>query len=712
MRYLPQFRDSGLGELWTDLLAKIQAILKETPVIYSYDQSERRLISEMRFIPPEFKDALGRPLFLDAPKSTYLAMEYENSDISALRSLGLRDLSINDVIDRVNQDIGSNSSRLRSNTTSLDWYSRATKFLLNSFTGQIVPRLKVMKLIPLLQDDNFASALGGPVYFPDTDRILIPSDLGLRLVKPGSIKDNMWRKKLFSALGVIDACVPEVRKLILKKYRRNILLQPPITLDQSVAHLRYLYWTHQMSRPKQSKDFFRNTPSEDGMESLPFRERRMKIQKDHMKTSPNNLSRGPSRWESSATPATSSAFADATGSNGSLLGNTNIQSPSPSHNLPIGGSGVSEKPSAREADLFFNSKPTIMTTTFFQDIKPSIHPIGFSSKLTIRERLAMAIPRVNCPGTRDLPYQPTIQKEANSEFGEEVYQSICRQYGYQDFSYEELRLADYIATNSEYEPILVFNQHMALVPSRSSLYLYSEGEFGIGRLLEASSVDGYPGAPVSYLHYSYLGSPPTTLGNTTWSSTNWECWLEEHLGILRQPRLVDPDDPTKLSRVFHHIATFKPGKFLGTLKTHWETYKEIMTPSIVEAISNVRVPCETGDKRELKCTFLPILGEFSQKFLRGKETLPSLVLYPPASHGEWVFLTNFGVRAYKDVRLRLLECIRAANPDAARLQEPERVFRLYKAIDEENWKEEDMELITEGQKRILYVFDIPSPALK
>ena len=93
MRYLLRFRDPGLGDLWTDLLPKIPAILKEKSVIYSYDRPELRLVGEMRFIPPAFRDALDRPPFSDAPKSTYLVMGYENSDISALRSLGLQDLS-------------------------------------------------------------------------------------------------------------------------------------------------------------------------------------------------------------------------------------------------------------------------------------------------------------------------------------------------------------------------------------------------------------------------------------------------------------------------------------------------------------------------------------------------------------------------------------------------------------------------------------------
>ncbi len=239
---------SRFESFWGDLLPKIMRLLEHTPVVHSYNHVGLKLIRQLRIIPDEFKDALGEPLFADSPEGTYIASEYQKGkDIQALMPVGLRLLEPVDVIERLQQDLASLSSKLKSKTTPVEWHLQAAKFLLQSFEGRCIPRLKKIKFITL-DNGDFTSVLEGEVWFPESDGTSIPTDLGLRLVQPEAIKKNKWRKRLFSAIGVTEASVLKVRRLIFEKYK-NKDSRATITLSQSVAHLRYLYHTHQISKP-------------------------------------------------------------------------------------------------------------------------------------------------------------------------------------------------------------------------------------------------------------------------------------------------------------------------------------------------------------------------------------------------------------------------------------------------------------------------------
>jgi hypothetical protein len=111
-------------------------------------------------------------------------------------------------------------------------------------------RLKDLQFIPLV-DGTWTSLKGGPVCFPATDGLEIPTDLGLRLVDPEALKKLPTRKELFLKLGVIDMPSARVRDLIVNRYENKSL----ISLEDSVAHLRYVYWTQPapfILKPQQS----------------------------------------------------------------------------------------------------------------------------------------------------------------------------------------------------------------------------------------------------------------------------------------------------------------------------------------------------------------------------------------------------------------------------------------------------------------------------
>lgn len=80
----------------------------------------------------------------------------------------------------------------------------------------------------------------GTVFFPRTDGILIPTDLGLRIIDEKSIT-NPTRRKLFVTLGVKSASIQDVRALILALYKKE---SSSVDFETSLKDLHFLYLTY------------------------------------------------------------------------------------------------------------------------------------------------------------------------------------------------------------------------------------------------------------------------------------------------------------------------------------------------------------------------------------------------------------------------------------------------------------------------------------
>jgi hypothetical protein len=93
-----------------------------------------------------------------------------------------------------------------------------------------------LQIIPL-QDGRLISSGEGSIFYPDSGGVPIPTDLKLKLVKSEAVQ-NQFRSQLFSKLGV-DRCNPE-RIVSLIRERYNVWNN--VGLEDSVAHVRYLYW--------------------------------------------------------------------------------------------------------------------------------------------------------------------------------------------------------------------------------------------------------------------------------------------------------------------------------------------------------------------------------------------------------------------------------------------------------------------------------------
>lgn len=228
-------------DFWKKLLPEIVRLLKETRVLRPWSGGPLKRPDQLKRVPNHCLDEAGNPLFKDLPNEVYLHLEYEDSDFETLHEiLGVQELNFWDISPRVRADLDSPFSRWKSSTTSDAWISRSATMLMRSFhTQNTVAEIIGLKELPLipLRDGSWVSGASRSLFFPDSEGVPVPTDLGLPLVDPQAL-GNSVRQTLFKKLGVHN-CVPEVViTLILGKYNRWC----DVSLQSSVSHLRYLYW--------------------------------------------------------------------------------------------------------------------------------------------------------------------------------------------------------------------------------------------------------------------------------------------------------------------------------------------------------------------------------------------------------------------------------------------------------------------------------------
>lgn len=239
MRYLP----SEIPEpFWQAVKREISTLLKKTPVLRPGSNGPLKLIEDLRVFKTSFKDEHDKPLFPDLPSEVYLASEYTEPDTGILtNNLDLRFLNIKESLDRIEFDLALPSSWFKSKRNDIDWNNRLANVLLRIYNKwePYRKRIQSFAIIPL-RGAIWASIADGPIFLPSTKDIDLPTDLGLRIIDSEAIKQPK-RLELFLALGVIEASPDDVRVLIKEKYRYQ---ENQVTLESSIYHLKYLYWTH------------------------------------------------------------------------------------------------------------------------------------------------------------------------------------------------------------------------------------------------------------------------------------------------------------------------------------------------------------------------------------------------------------------------------------------------------------------------------------
>lgn len=158
--------------------------------------------------------------------------------------------------------------------------------------------------------------------------------------------------------------------------------------------------------------------------------------------------------------------------------------------------------------------------------------------------------------------------------------------------------------------------------------------------------------------------------------------VAQTLQCLTLPNLTSTLDRHRLSPVLKYIATSRPEKFLGFLKTNWSHYSVQIKSStaIKDEISNIKVSCIHGLEL-LNTTVSTALAPCSKQYLVDEE-LPFLNLSPKWTDQEWSFLELFGVLVKDDLKfcLRILGCICDAVEEGSEFKNPKRMYKLYETI--------------------------------
>ena len=246
MRYLPGefIKDEFWGTLWTVVRVKLAA----TALLNSWSGNGLYIPSALRKLPTEFIDNDGNPLLPDlADVQTYLSPSYKTEDFQILKRLGTEVLGWSQMVERLAADLNRGSgSKWKDMDQNGDWRSQICNLLSKIFSlnqRATQERLRKFPLIPLRDDrwvsGAFATGSSTRVYFPYTDGICIPTDLGYNLVRTEAAENVAWTDLLMT-LGVESCAEESVISSIIARYDRlNI---GKLELSNAVAHVEYLYW--------------------------------------------------------------------------------------------------------------------------------------------------------------------------------------------------------------------------------------------------------------------------------------------------------------------------------------------------------------------------------------------------------------------------------------------------------------------------------------
>ena len=236
MRYLPSI--NIVGEFWSQLRPKIVALLKESPVLRSRRENSLKRPYQLKIQTDDTMDEKGDPLFDDLAEELYLSQQYALEEEQSLRQIGVQSLSMTDILLRVQADLSSTSSKIKSTATSEDWHTRAARLLMKPFENGWPEQGQVQGLgiIPL-QSGSWVAGSSGSVFNPQHNLVPVPTDLGLRLVKAEALL-NRDRHALFSKLG-LKHCLP---KDVLVSHYDSLDTSQLVGLKASVTHLQYLFW--------------------------------------------------------------------------------------------------------------------------------------------------------------------------------------------------------------------------------------------------------------------------------------------------------------------------------------------------------------------------------------------------------------------------------------------------------------------------------------
>lgn len=239
--FLPS-QESGSTAFWSSFEHKLRAHLAKTPVLKSRNRTDLRLIQEVAILTEDLKYGEEKlPVFDDEEKDPFLSPKYPSASRTMLNNYGLQKANESLIYDLLKQDLNSPNPVMHDDGTGEEWHTVVAKLFCRWFTTKplIANQLKSLPLLPL-REGGYTSTQEGPVYFPTTNGINIPSALDIRILCPVD-SEPLDCRALFEHLGASNISVNDVRASILRVTGPN---GGPIYLSNLRAYLHYLYLTH------------------------------------------------------------------------------------------------------------------------------------------------------------------------------------------------------------------------------------------------------------------------------------------------------------------------------------------------------------------------------------------------------------------------------------------------------------------------------------
>ncbi|EHK18343.1 uncharacterized protein TRIVIDRAFT_47475 [Trichoderma virens Gv29-8] len=238
MRFLPN-KDQHFDAFWSQLVTLLDDKLKETAVLRPRSETTFRLISSLRYSVDSQLDRHGEPLFRDNNPEMHISKHYAKEDVNILRNFyGLTEYTASEILLAISLDLGMSDSRMKSEDMDDDWHTRSANYLSYVYlTGDasIRSKLRSLPFLPL-QDEKWIAAANHDVFFSEAGSLDVPPELDLNIIIPKA-SQNVHRRQLFSRLGVKEAEVSFLRRLILNRGTKMKWI------NSSVKQLKYMFLT-------------------------------------------------------------------------------------------------------------------------------------------------------------------------------------------------------------------------------------------------------------------------------------------------------------------------------------------------------------------------------------------------------------------------------------------------------------------------------------
>ena len=234
MRYL-QIKQL-LDPFWDQLRSSILGRLRNEQILRTRTTGKLKSADQLRFIPEDFLDDHGDPLFKDLDDELYLSERYSKEDRPILEAIGVVTLAPSEMLERISVDLEAESSKMKDPETDQKWHTRSARFLLKALKGgRHHQKVRSLGLLPL-QSKEWTSIESGDVFHPKIDDADVPMHLDFRLLTAEACS-NPTRRAFFEKLGM-KTCNPEV---VIERIARRYSKWDNFSLTASLADLKFLY---------------------------------------------------------------------------------------------------------------------------------------------------------------------------------------------------------------------------------------------------------------------------------------------------------------------------------------------------------------------------------------------------------------------------------------------------------------------------------------